>query len=326
MEGGSKKAVLAAFGANLGIAVAKLTGFAFTGAASMLAEGIHSVADTANQALLLLGSRRARHAATPDHPFGFGRERFFWAFVVALVLFSMGGLFALTEGIEKLRHPHSLESPGWAVAILVLAVFLEGWSFRTAVKESQSHRPGWGFWSFIRRGKVPELLVVMLEDLGALIGLAFALAGVGLVMITGDARFDAIGSIAIGALLCAIAFVLAREMKSLLIGESASEEVVARIRGAIEGHPQVERLIHLRTEHLGPEELLVGAKVELDGALTFDEVAKAIDSVEVAMRQAAPSAKVIYLEPDVFRPERSPAAGAAAGGEVASEPRVTAGS
>lgn len=302
MEGGSRRAIIAAFLANLGIAVAKFTGFLLTGAASMLAEAVHSVADTSNQGLLLLGSARARRDPTPEHPFGYGRERFFWGFVVALVIFSLGSLFALFEGEEKLRHPHELGSVPIAVAILVVAIVAESLSLRTAIRESRGAKGAGTWWEFIRRAKVPELPVVLLEDTGALIGLGFALIGLALAEITGDPRWDAAGSVAIGVLLFAIAVTLIIEMKSLLIGESATPRERQAIRDAIEGHPSVRRLIHLRTEHLGPEEILVGAKIELDAALDTAGVAAEIDDVERAIRGAVPSARVIYLEPDVFRP------------------------
>ena len=227
---GSRTAIIAAFFANLGIAVAKFVGFFFTGAASMLAEAVHSVADTSNQGLLLLGERKARRRPTPEHPFGFGTERYFWAFVVALVIFTLGSLFALFEGEEKLRNPHELESAGWAVAILLLAIVFESFSLRTAVRESRHVKGDESWWAFIRRAKVPELPVVLLEDTGALIGLTFALLGVGLAEITGNARFDAAGSIAIGVLLGVIAMILVVEMKSLLIGEAASPAVTDRHR------------------------------------------------------------------------------------------------
>jgi cation diffusion facilitator family transporter len=303
MEGGSRRAIIAAFLANLGIAIAKFLGFAFTGAASMLAEAVHSVADTSNQALLFLGGTRARREPTPEHPFGHGRERYFWGFVVALVIFSLGSLFALVEGIEKLLRPHELESVTWAVAILVVAIGLEAFSFRTAMRESREGvKQAGSWWGYIRTSKVPELPVVLLEDTGALIGLTFALAGVLLARVTGNPRFDAVGSVAIGVLLGVIAVILVIEMKSLLIGEAASPAQVEAIRSAIESDDQVRRLIHMRTEHLGPDELLVGAKIELDGHLHFPDVAKAIDAVEVRIRDAVPQARVIYLEPDVARP------------------------
>ena len=299
-EEGSRRTVIAAFLANLGIALAKFVGFAFTGAASMLAEAFHSVADTSNQGLMLLGRRRAGRSPTPEHPFGYGRERYFWSFVVALVIFSLGSLFALYEGVEKLRHPHRLESAGWAIGILAVAVVLESLSLRTAVRESRRLKGG-SWWRFIREAKVPELPVVVLEDLGALTGLAFALAGVLLADLTGNPRFDALGSLAIGILLGAIATILVIEMKSLLIGESATPGQHDAIRRAIENNPCVRCLIHMRTEHLGPEELLVGAKVELDGGLDTAGVAAAINSVEDDVRAAVPEVRLMYVEPDCYR-------------------------
>jgi len=301
MHEGSRRAIIAAFLANLGIAVAKFVAFLFTGAASMLAETVHSLADTGNQALLLLGQARAGRAASPAHPFGYGRERYFWSFVVALVLFSLGSLFAIYEGVEKLRHPHALVAPQWAIGVLLLAIALEAWSFRTAFVEANAVRGDQNLWSFIRRAKSPELPVVLLEDTGALLGLVFALLGVGLAIGTGDARFDALGSVAIGILLACIAFVLATEMKSLLIGESAAPDVQQRIRAAIEGSAAVSRLIHLRTLHLGPDELLVGAKVEFSSGLDVPGLALAIDEVEARVRAAVADAHVIYIEPDVHR-------------------------
>lgn len=296
----STRAILAAFSANLGIAVAKFVAFAFTGAASLLAEAIHSVADTANQAFLLLGGRRARHAPTPEHPFGFGAERYFWSFVVALVIFSVGSLFALAEGIDKLVHPHSIESPAWAVGTLLLAAVLEGFSLRTARREALTIRRTATWWSFVRRTKVPELPVVLLEDTGALIGLGCALVGTVLAAVTGNARFDAAGSVAIGLLLGVIAVVLAVEMKSLLIGEAADPEQEAAVRAAIADGPEVGAVIHLRTLHLGPDEVLVGMKLHFE-CENVAELARMIDVVEARVRAAVPEATVIYVEPDVLR-------------------------
>jgi cation diffusion facilitator family transporter len=302
MHEGSRKAIAAAFFANLGIAIAKFVGFLVTGAASMLAEAIHSCADTGNQGLLFLGGHRAKRGEDETHPFGYGRERYFWSFVVALVLFSMGGLFALYEGEEKLRHPHELESAEWAVGILAVAVLLEIFSLRTAyVEASRVKQPGQTWWQFIRQSTIPELPVVLLEDIGALLGLTFALAGVILAEVTGNARFDAAGSLAIGVLLVAIASVLAVEMKSFLIGEAASPAQRRAIQDALASAPAVRRVIHMRTEHLGPDQLLVGAKIELEHALTVPDVAAAIDAAETAVRAAVPSAAVIYLEPDLQR-------------------------
>jgi cation diffusion facilitator family transporter len=307
-QDGSQRAIVAAFLANLGIAVAKFVAFAVTGATSMLAEAVHSVADTSNQGLLLLGGRRSRQAPTRQHPFGFGRERYFWSFVVAVVLFTAGGLFALFEGQEKLRHPHHLASTQWAIGVLLVAIALESFSLRTAMRESR-HLKGSESWpGFIRRAKVPELPVVLLEDTGALFGLGFAFLGVVLADVTGNPRFDALGSMAIGVLLGFIAVTLAVEMKSFLIGEAAAPEQVEKIRTAIEGTQGVQRVVHLRTEHLGPDELLVAAKIAVDGRAASADTAALIDRAEAAVRSNVPQARIIYLEPDVDRTGAQPSA------------------
>jgi cation diffusion facilitator family transporter len=300
MQEGSRKAIAAAFFANLGIAIAKFGGFAITGAASLLAEALHSVADTGNQALLFLGGRRARRRPTAEHPFGYGRERYFWAFVVALMLFSLGALFAIVEGVDKLVHPHELESIAIALAVLGVAIVLEAFSFRTAAVEATRVKGDESWWHFIRRSKSPELPVVLLEDTGALLGLLLAFAGVSLAEVTGNPRWDALGSVGIGILLGVIAIVLAAEMKSLLIGESAAPHVEGAIRAAIADAPEVRRIIHLRTLHLGPDELLVAAKVEFDSP-SVPDLAGAIDAVEARIRAAVPIARVIYVEPDLYR-------------------------
>lgn len=305
MHESSKRAIVAAFLANLGIAVAKFVAFAITGSASMLAESIHSVADTGNQGLLFLGGARARRPPDRRHPFGHGAERYFWAFVVALVLFSLGALFSLYEGVDKLRHPHALESPTVAFVVLGIAVVLEGLSLRTAAHEARPHRNGRSWWGFIRHTKTPELPVVLLEDVGALVGLVFATVGLGLATATGETRYDAIGSMAIGLLLGVIAIVLAIEMKSLLIGESAGTAVDATIRAAIENGPEVQCVIHLRTLHLGPDELLVAAKVDVD-APDVPALAAAIDAIEARIRGAVPTARLVYVEPDLRRSEAEP--------------------
>ncbi len=302
MQEGSKKAIIAAFFANLGIAIAKLVGFFVTRSAGLLAEAGHSLADTSNQALLLLGGRRAARKADEDHPFGFGRERYFWAFVVALVLFSMGGLFALYEGIQKLIDPHETENLPVAIGILVVAIGLETFSLRTAVREANHVKPKeMGWWEFVRTSKSPELPVVLLEDIGAEIGLFLALFGVSLAAITHDARWDAIGSIAIGVLLIVIGIVLAIETKGLLLGERAGTAAENAIRSAITGHPAVRNLIHLRTQHIGPDELLVAAKIEFANEFDIPRLADEVNQVEAAIRAAEPMARLIYLEPDLFR-------------------------
>ena len=301
MQDGSKKAILAAFLANAAIAVAKLVGFFLTGAASMLAEAVHSSADAGNQGLLFLGGARARKTATPEHPFGYGRERYFWSFVVALVLFTLGGLFALYEGIEKLRHPHEIESATVAFVILGLAIVVEIISFRTAIKESLHVKGKESWWQFIRRSKSPELPVVLLEDLGALLGLIFAVVGLGMAEITGSPRWDAVGSIAIGSLLVVIAIVLVIEMKGLLIGESASPAALTGIQRAMESTDRVHKVIHMRTQHIGPDELLVAAKLSFDPTLELPALAEAINDCEHRIRAAVPAARVIYIEPDIER-------------------------
>ncbi|MBA2496147.1 MAG: cation diffusion facilitator family transporter [Acidimicrobiia bacterium] len=301
MAGGGHgtKAVVAALLANAGIAVAKLVGFVITGSTSMLAESIHSVADSGNQGLLLLGGKRSRRSADAEHPFGYGRERYFWAFVVALVLFSLGGAFATYEGIAKIREPHEVESPAVAIGILLFAIALETYSFRTAIVEANKVRGQAGWWVFIRRSKNPELPVVLLEDLGAEVGLLIALAAVTATLVTDDPIWDGIGTLSIGLLLTVIAVVLASEMKSLLLGETADAAVQASIRSVIEGDAAVGALIHMRTQHVGPDELLVGAKVSLTSGLSVAEVAETINRVETAIRAAVPAARIIYLEPDV---------------------------
>ena len=295
--GGEKRAVLAALAANLGIAIAKFVGFALTGAASLLAEAIHSVADTSNQGLLLLGDRRARREPSESHPFGYARERYFWAFVVSVVLFTAGGLFALYEGIEKLRHPHEPEDLFIAVTILVVALFFEAFSLRTAVREARKVKEQSNWVAFIRHSKSAELPVVLLEDIGALIGLVIALFGVVLSKVTDEPRFDAMGSIGIGLLLVVIALVLASEMRSLLIGEAATPRDVDAVRRVIEGDGRVVRVIDVRTQQLGPEELLVGVELELDASLSGVELTDALDEIEGHIRAVVPAAQQVYLEP-----------------------------
>jgi cation diffusion facilitator family transporter len=298
--GGGTKAVIAALGANLGIAVIKFVAFAITGSSSMLAEGVHSVVDSGNQGLLLIGGKRAQRRADTEHPFGYGRDRYVYGFLVALMLFSLGGLFALYEGIEKIRHPHHLESAVVAIVVLLVAIGLESFSLRTAIKESRHHKGNDSWVAFIRHAKSPELPVVLLEDVAALTGLVFAFLGVGLTLATDEPVWDGIGTSAIGVLLIAVAVVLMIETKSLLLGESAAPVQVRAIETALVGDG-VARVIHLKTMHLGPDELLVGAKIAMPPGTPLDEVAAAIDAAETRVRAAVPSARVIYLEPDLDR-------------------------
>lgn len=298
--GSSSRAIIAALIANAGIAVAKFVGFLITGSSSMLAESVHSVADTSNQGLLLLGKKRAARSATQEHPFGYGRDRYFYSFVVALLLFTLGSVFSLYEGIHKITHSEPLTSPIVAIGILVVAIGLESFSFRTAIVESRPLKGTGTWWQFIRRSKEPELPVVLLEDLGALVGLVLALLGVGLAMITGDPVWDAIGTIGIGVLLGVIAAILIVEMKSLLIGEGAAPPTLAEITAALTG-AEVQRVIHIKTQYLSPDELLVAAKIELSPGLLVEDVARAIDAAEGRVRAAVPAARIMYLEPDLYR-------------------------
>ncbi|MCB5183162.1 cation diffusion facilitator family transporter [Streptomyces antimicrobicus] len=298
---GGTKAIVAALAANLAIAAAKFVAFIFSGSSSMLAESVHSVADSGNQGLLLLGGKRAQREATPEHPFGYGRERYIYAFLVSIVLFTVGGMFAIYEGYEKIQHPHAIEAWYWPVGVLVFAIVAESFSFRTAIKESNELRGAQSWKQFIRRAKAPELPVVLLEDFGALVGLVLALGGVGLALLTGNGVWDGIGTLCIGALLILIAIVLAAETKSLLLGEAADADEVAKIKAALVDGETVTGLIHMRTLHLGPEELLVAAKIAVQHDDTAAEVARAIDAAEVRIREAVPIARVIYLEPDILR-------------------------
>jgi cation diffusion facilitator family transporter len=298
--GGGARAIIAALAANAGIALAKFVGFLVTGSSSMLAEAAHSVADTTNQALLLLGQKTSQRRATQQHPFGFGRDRYFYSFIVALLLFSVGAVFAMYEGIHKIQAPSELSAPIVAIIILVLAVGLETFSFVTAISESKKIKGDVTWWGFIRQSRSPELPVVLLEDAGALLGLVFALFGVGLATITGDPVWDGIGTLMIGMLLAVIAVILIVEMKSLLIGEGATPEELDTIVDELTAG-KVQRVIHIRTQYLGPDELLVAAKIALNPGLTLAEVAQAIDDAELRVRGKVPNVRLIYLEPDLDR-------------------------
>ncbi|HZM75440.1 MAG TPA: cation diffusion facilitator family transporter [Candidatus Limnocylindrales bacterium] len=301
-EAHGTRAIIAALLANLGIAVTKFIAFALTASSSMLAESIHSVADSGNQVLLLVGGKRAKRAATPQHPFGFGRDRYIYAFIVSIVLFTVGGLFALYEAYQKSQHREGITSWQWVpLAVLVVAIILESVSFRTAIRESNMVRGKTSWVRFVRTARAPELPVILLEDLGALLGLIFALFGVGMTLITGDGLWDAIGTAMIGVLLVTIAAILAVETKSLLLGEGATPEHVEAIEQAILNGTEIERVIHMKTLHLGPEELLVAAKIAVRDDETAEKVAIGIDAAEARIREAVPIARVIYLEPDIFR-------------------------
>lgn len=299
---GGNKAIIAALLANTGIAVTKFIAWAFSGSSAMLAEGVHSVADAGNQALMLLGGKKAKRKADAEHPFGYGRERFVYAFVVSIILFSIGGVFSLYEGYNKLVEPHPLEVPWLPILVLVIAIILESFSLRTAVIESNHVRGDQSWVQFVRHARQPELPVVLLEDIAALLGLVFALFGVGLTIITGDAIWDAISTLCIGVLLVLVAIILGIETKSLLVGEGATVADAEAIRDAINAHKKVEALIHMKTLYLGPDELMVGAKVAFGKNARMTDVAHSINAVEHSIREAVPAARVIYIEPDVYLP------------------------
>ena len=299
-EGGTR-AVLAALGANLGIAVTKFIAFLITGSASMMAESVHSLADSANQVLLLVGRRRSRRAGTEQHPFGFGLESYFYAFVVAVVLFTVGALFSVYEGVHRIAHPEKVTDPVVALAVLAVAIVLESLSLRTALAAAASELRSRGLRRFIQQAKAPELPTVLLEDMAALTGLVVALIGVTMATITGNGRWDGAGSLAIGVVLGLVAVILAIEMKSLLIGEAATADTERAVVTALEDSPELEQVIHLRTLHLGPDSLLIAAKVAVRPQASGSAIARAIDTAEQRVRAAVPIAQVIYLEPDLYR-------------------------
>jgi cation diffusion facilitator family transporter len=295
------RAVVAALLANIGIAVSKFIAFFFTGSSSMLSEAIHSVADSGNQVLLLIGNKRSKKKADEHHNFGYGRRRYVYGFIVAIVLFMVGGLFSLYEGLHKWQNPEPLKDWWIAVLVLAIAIALEGFSFRTAVREANHARGSRSIPSFVKAARQPELPVILLEDAGALVGLMFALFGVGMAVITGDGRWDAVGAMAVGSLLVVIAVFLAMEMTAMLVGESALPEEVEAIRKALESSEGVQRVIHLRTLHVGPDELLVAAKIAIQHNDTGAEIAQDIDRAEAALRAAVPTATYVFLEPDLDR-------------------------
>ena len=297
---GGTKAIMAAFLANTGIAITKFIAWFFSGSSSMLAEAVHSVADAGNQLLLIFGGRQAKRKADKEHPFGYGRERYVYAFVVAIILFSVGGVFSIYEGIDKLQHPHPLDVPWLPILVLSIAIVLESFSLRTAVKESNHVRGKLSWIQFVRRAKAPELPVVLLEDIAALLGLIFAFIGVGLTILTGNPLFDAIGTLFIGTLLIVVAIVLGIETKSLLVGEGATDTDLEKIEQAILAGPETERIIHMKTLYVGPEEMIVAAKVGFTADQKLLEVSAAVNVIEQRVRAAVPAARIIYIEPDVY--------------------------
>lgn len=297
---GGNKAIIAAFLANSGIAVTKFIAWALSGSSSMLAEAVHSVADAGNQLLLLLGVKRSQQKADREHPFGHGRVRFVYAFVVAIVLFSIGGVFSVYEGISKIQNPHPLTLWWVPITVLVIAIVFESLSLRVAIRESRPHKGDASWMSFIRRSKAPELPVVLLEDIAALTGLIFALFGVGLTALTGNGLFDGIATILIGVLLIAIAVIIGIEVKSLLVGEGASDEDLLKIETALLASKDIDRIIHMKTLYVGPDEFMIGAKVSVSATMTMNEVSAVVNLAERRIRSSVPAARIIYIEPDVY--------------------------
>ena len=302
---GSTKAILAALAANTGIAITKFVAAGISGSASMFAEAIHSVADTGNQGLLLLGGKRAKRKATPTHPFGYGRSRYIYAFMVSIVLFSIGGMFSILEGVEKLSHPHELEQAWIPLTVLGVAILLESFSLRTALKAAKEERGKTSLFNFVRHAKSPELPVVILEDIAALLGLVFAFAGVGLTVLTHEPIWDAIGTLAIGGLLVLVAIALGIETSSLLVGEGATEKDNTKIAAAIRSTKGIHDIIHMKTLYLGPDELMVAAKIAVKATDSAKEVANIIDEAEANIRKEVHAARVIYLEPDILRSSKN---------------------
>lgn len=295
--GGGKRAIIAALLANISISIAKFVGFIFTHSSALLAESVHSVADSSNQLLLLLGVQRSSRPATKKHPFGYGRERYFWSFVVAVVLFTAGAVFALYEGIEKLNHPEPLDHYQWAIGILIFGLILEGFSLRTAVAEANEQRNNQTWREFITRSKQPELPVVVLEDTGAMLGLVIALVAVVMSKVTGNPIWDGIGTVTIGGLLAIIAAILAIEMHSLIIGEAVSEKNRTLIKKAITDSVSVSSIANLRTQHLGPDDILVGAQVIFDTSFSVEEVCSAIQEIENQIKESVPEVHSVFVEP-----------------------------
>jgi len=292
-------AVLVALAANLAVAAAKLGAFLITRSSALLAESLHSLADSANEILLLVGARRSSRPADRRHPFGHARFRYVYAFLVSLTVFWIGGVFAVVEGIAHLASSEPIEDPRWAFGVLAIGALLDGWSLRTTLRSGRSAKGLMSWRQLVRVTKAPELIVIFLEDLGALIGISIAAIGVGLATITGVVVWDAIASIAIGLLLMAIGLVVNRETQSLLLGESATAEMETRIRDAIATTAGIDGVVNLRTIHLGPDDLVIAAAITVDGATDATAIAKSIVDAEASVRAAMPFRTVIYLEPRV---------------------------
>ncbi|MBU6198591.1 MAG: cation diffusion facilitator family transporter [Xanthomonadaceae bacterium] len=294
----SVRTIFLALGANFAIFVAKLVAALVTGSGSMLAEAVHSLADCGNQVLLLIGMHQARRAPSPDHPLGYGMVVYFWSFLVALLLFSVGGVFSIYEGLHKLETHEPLRWPWLAVGVLVFGLAAEAFSMWGCLREVNKARGNRSLWRWFRDSRQSELIVVFGEDLAALLGLAFALAAVLATLLTGDPAFDAAGSIAIGALLCVVAVFVAREVASLLVGQSAEPVLHAALTEFVRAQPEVERVFNLITLQLGPD-VMVATKAQMRGELSGDGLIAAINRVEAVMKARFPEIRWSFFEPDV---------------------------
>ena len=319
----SKKVVLLALAANFGIAIAKFVAYLLTASAALLAEAIHSLADTGNQLLLLLGMKKAAKPPDDRHPFGYKMESYFWSFIVAIMLFSLGGLFAIYEGVHKLQSlrvelasgpAKPMEHPAVAIGVLLVSIALEGYSWIAATKLINKLRGDQGLFAFIEDSKSTEIIVIWMEDTGALIGLFLALSGVGLVLLTGNPYWDVYSTFAIGVLMVLIAFFVARETKSLLIGESATKESQAIIKKLVAETDGVVRVMGLRTMQLGEDEFVAALKIQWQEGMPVEEVSRRTNALETRIREAIPRARYLFLEPDVYDPNK--ASGSDADGEA----------
>lgn len=296
---GTTKSVVVAFAANAGIAAAKFVGFLVTGSSAMLAESLHSLADTINEVLLLVGKHAALRRPDALHQFGYGRSRYFYSFVVALLVFVLGAVAALYEGFRKLSHPEPLTAPGVAIAILVVAAVLEGFSLRTVRRESRRLKGSENWWQFVRNSRVPEPPVVLLEDSAALLGLGVAFAGVTLTAVTRNPLWDAVSTLGIGILLAVIAVVLIIETHSLLIGEGATASQCKMIRSALQQAQHVDSVLDLRTQYLAPDQMVVAAKVVFGPEEEFAVATDVIRNAEARVRETVPAVRVVYIQPEV---------------------------
>jgi cation diffusion facilitator family transporter len=290
------RAILYSLGANVAIAAAKLVGAMFTGSGSLLAEAFHSIADCGNEGLLLLGRRQAREPPSAKHPLGHGRASYFWAFIVALLLFSIGGVASIYEGIRKLRDATNLEAPVVAVAIILFAAVAEAVSLYVALKEINKQRGTRSLWRWFRESRRSELIVLFGENAAALAGLGIALGAVLITMATGDPFYDAVGSIAVGALLVVVAAAISAETKSLLIGESASPRVRRAVRAFLSGRPEIRRVSSLITLQHG-EDLVVAVKAQMRATATPLELVEAVTRCEAELKAAFPQARWVFFEP-----------------------------